>query len=84
MTIPVDPPPPPATIGTQPRNADEVNGLLGTHLRGFAANKVTIIRTPRGWPSPTSKPRRTTSLTSRRPRSRAPSPIWMWLWTPWT
>jgi len=42
MTIPQEPPPPPTTIGTQPRNADEVNGLLGTHLRGFAANKVTI------------------------------------------
>jgi len=41
MTQPT-PPPPPATIGTQPRNADEVNALIGTHLRGFAASKVTI------------------------------------------
>jgi hypothetical protein len=41
MTIPTEPQPP-TTIGTQPRNADEVNGLLGTHLRGFATNKVTI------------------------------------------
>jgi len=42
MTIPVEPPPPPTTIGTQPRNADEVNGLIGTHLRGFSASKITI------------------------------------------
>lgn len=42
MTIPVEPPPPPATVGTQPRNADEVNALVGTHLRGFLASKVTI------------------------------------------
>jgi hypothetical protein len=41
VTIPPEPTPP-ATIGTQPKNADEVNALLGTHLRGFAANKVTI------------------------------------------
>src|SRR5262249_52143332 len=25
----------PATIGSQPRNADELNGLLGLHLRAF-------------------------------------------------
>ncbi|HEY1295478.1 MAG TPA: hypothetical protein VGJ60_20560 [Chloroflexota bacterium] len=41
MTIPETPPPPP-TIGTQPKNADEINGLIGTHLRGFASSKVTI------------------------------------------
>jgi hypothetical protein len=41
MTLPVEPSPP-ATIGTQPRNADEVNGLVGTHLRGFVANKNAI------------------------------------------
>lgn len=35
MTIPVEPPPPPPIIGTNPRNADEVNGLIGTHLRAF-------------------------------------------------
>jgi hypothetical protein len=35
-------PPPPATVGTQPRNADEVNGLTGTHLRGFTASKAAI------------------------------------------
>jgi hypothetical protein len=41
MTIPQEPAPP-ETIGTQPHNASEVNGLIGTHLRGFAASKVTI------------------------------------------
>ena len=41
MTIPTQPTPP-ETIGTQPHNASEVNGLIGTHLRGFAASKVTI------------------------------------------
>jgi len=40
MTIPQEPPPPPATIGTQPQNASEVNALIGTHLRGFASTKV--------------------------------------------
>lgn len=35
-------PTPPPTVGTQPRNADEVNALVGTHLRGFASSKVTI------------------------------------------
>jgi len=38
MTIP----PAPTTIGTNPRNADEVNGLVGTHLKGFLAAKATI------------------------------------------
>lgn len=42
MTIPVEPPPPPATIGTNPRSADEVNGLIGVHLRGFLASRATI------------------------------------------
>jgi hypothetical protein len=44
MTIPPVPvePSPPATIGTNPRNADEVNGLIGTHLKGFLASRVTI------------------------------------------
>lgn len=32
----------PVTVGTQPRNADEVNGLVGTHLRGFVSNKNAI------------------------------------------
>jgi hypothetical protein len=34
--------PPPSTIGTNPKSADEVNGLVGTHLRGFVATKATI------------------------------------------
>lgn len=42
MTLPVEPPPPPSTIGTQPRNADEVNGLVGTHLRGFISSKNAV------------------------------------------
>ena len=33
---------PPKTVGTQPRNADEVNGLVGTHLKGFIANKNAV------------------------------------------
>lgn len=41
MTIPTDPPPP-ATIGTNPRNADEVNGLVGLHLKDFTRNKGVI------------------------------------------
>jgi hypothetical protein len=41
MTIPQEPQPP-STIGTQPRNADEVNALIGTHLRGFAGSKITV------------------------------------------
>ena len=41
MTLPVEPSPP-ATVGTQPRNADEVNALVGTHLRGFISSKHTI------------------------------------------
>lgn len=43
MTIPEPPPPqPPATVGTQPRSADDVNNLVGLHLRTFCAAKVTI------------------------------------------
>lgn len=43
MTIP-DPgtPPPPATIGTNPQSASEVNGLVGTHLKGFLSVRATI------------------------------------------
>lgn len=41
MTQP-ETPPPPATVGTNPKNADEVNGLVGTHLKGFLASVVTI------------------------------------------
>jgi hypothetical protein len=39
MTQPASPP---ATIGTQPENATVVNQLIGTHLRGFSASKITI------------------------------------------
>lgn len=43
MTLPVEPTPqPPATIGTQPKTADEVNALTGSHLRGFMASKTTV------------------------------------------
>lgn len=35
-------PSPPTYIGTQPRNADEVNALVGTHLKGFIANKNAV------------------------------------------
>lgn len=40
MTIPT--PSPPTVIGTQPRDADQVNNLVGTHLRQFMATKLTI------------------------------------------
>jgi hypothetical protein len=40
MTQPT--PPPPDTVGAQPRSADEINGVVGTHLRGFVASKNTI------------------------------------------
>lgn len=33
---------PPPTIGTQPKNADEVNGLVGLHLRNFLSAKVAV------------------------------------------
>jgi len=36
------PPTPPQTVGTQPRTADEVNNLVGTHLRTFCNSKVTV------------------------------------------
>jgi hypothetical protein len=42
MTIPTDPPPPPVTVGLAPLNAQEVNNLVGSHLRGFMAMKVTV------------------------------------------
>lgn len=41
MTQPIEPTPP-TTLGTQPKSADEVNALVGVHLRGFCATKVTI------------------------------------------
>jgi len=42
MTVPPDPPPPPATLGAAPLNAQEVNNLVGTHLRTFCQIKNTI------------------------------------------
>lgn len=41
-------PQPPATVGTQPRNADEVNGLVGLHLKDFLRNK-TVINQDQDW-----------------------------------
>lgn len=35
-------PPPPATVGTAPASALEVNLLVGQHLRQFAASKIVI------------------------------------------
>jgi hypothetical protein len=37
-----DTPPPPDTIGSNPRSAAEVNGLVGLHLRQFATTKAMI------------------------------------------
>jgi len=44
MAIPPDPEPPapPETIGSNPRNATEVNGLVGLHLRQFTTVKGVI------------------------------------------
>jgi len=42
MTFPVPEPQPPATIGTQPQSAAEVNSLIGTHLRDFMKIRATI------------------------------------------
>lgn len=36
------PPAPPQTVGSQPRTADEVNNLVGTHLRDFCRSQTTI------------------------------------------
>jgi len=32
----------PTTVGTQPRTCDEVNQIVGTHLRTFVTTKLTI------------------------------------------
>jgi len=32
----------PQTVGTQPRNADEVNNVIGQHLRAFTQSKGVI------------------------------------------
>ncbi len=42
MTFPVPDPQPPATIGTQPQSAYDVNGLIGTHLRSFLEVKARV------------------------------------------
>lgn len=41
MTIPAEPTAP-ETVGTAPRNAAEVNGLVGLHLRDFLRAKAVI------------------------------------------
>jgi predicted transcriptional regulator len=41
MTVPQDPTPP-VVVGSAPLNAQEVNNLIGAHLRGFTATKNTI------------------------------------------
>jgi predicted transcriptional regulator len=51
MTIPTEPQPP-STVGTSPRNADEVNGLVGLHLRDFL-RVATIINQDQDWLNPT-------------------------------
>ena len=42
MTVPTDPPPPPATVGTAPETAYAVNQIIGQHLRAFSQNKLTV------------------------------------------
>ena len=45
MTFPTGPTPPgtaPATVGTNPRTADEINSIIGTHLKGFLAAKAAV------------------------------------------
>lgn len=41
MSLPPEPSPP-ATVGTQPKNADEVNALTGLHLRDFLRAKAAV------------------------------------------
>jgi hypothetical protein len=41
MTLPTTPPPP-DTIGSQPKNAAQVNDTVGLHLRQFLAAKIAI------------------------------------------
>jgi len=54
MTVPVEPipPTPPETVGTAPRSAAEVNGLVGLHLKDFLRIK-TIINQDAAWLAPT-------------------------------
>jgi hypothetical protein len=51
MTLPAEPLPPPETVGTAPRNAAEVNGLVGLHLRDFLRVK-TVINQDQDWLAP--------------------------------
>lgn len=54
MTLPEEPttPPPPETVGTAPRSAAEVNGLVGLHLKDFLRVAV-IINQDQEWLLPT-------------------------------
>ena len=52
MTIPIDQPSPPDTVGGQPHNAAEVNGLVGLHLKEFLRIK-TVINQDQDWFLPT-------------------------------
>jgi hypothetical protein len=54
VTLPEEPttPPPPETVGTAPRSASEVNGLVGLHLKDFLRIK-TIINQDQEWFLPT-------------------------------
>ena len=56
MTLP-ETPPPPDTVGTQPRNATEINGLVGTHLRDFLVSKARIGQDFQGQPFHVTSPR---------------------------
>ena len=51
MTLPPEPTAP-ETVGTAPRNAAEVNGLVGLHLKDFLRAK-TVINQDREWFLPT-------------------------------
>jgi hypothetical protein len=46
--IPSPPPAPPTTTGAAPRTADEVNGIIGLHLRQFKTLK-SIIANDQDW-----------------------------------
>jgi len=40
--IPTQPGQPPTTVGGNPRSPDEVNAVIGQHLRAFLAAKVSL------------------------------------------
>jgi len=52
MTVPIDQLSPPDTVGGQPHNAAEVNGLVGLHLKEFLRIK-TVINQDQDWFLPT-------------------------------